>query len=148
MERALQAIIPTMKIPGLNNLFGRMAGSGTIEATTEFVELTLKDLATGSVFWFRIRIYDSYTTKKIDEPAVAGIYGVLTAGLGGSGNVAAPGAAPGGPSTEHFPTTTAIPNVGTTSNVNQQLNLATQGPTTAPIVDLGTMSLTLKLLLS
>ena len=28
--------------------------------------------------------------------------------------------------------------MGTTSNVNQQLNLATQGPMTAPIVDLGT----------
>ena len=27
----LQAIIPTMKIPGLNNLFGRMAGSGTVK---------------------------------------------------------------------------------------------------------------------
>ena len=92
------------------------------EATTEFVELTLKDLATGSGSGLGSE-YMTPTQQKIDEPAVAGIYGVLTAGLG-RGNVAAPGAAPGGLS-RTLPTTTAIPNVGTTSNVNQQLNLAT-----------------------
>ena len=44
-----------------------MAGSGTGEATTEFVELTLKDLATGSGSYLGSE-YMTPTQQKIDEP--------------------------------------------------------------------------------
>ena len=117
-----------------------MLKGGTGEAFTELAEVEAKDFLGTQLTAGLGDEYKATSEQKADEAATAFALGFPFGLLGGGSpsSSAGVGAVGGTPTVTSTGGVTNIPSVGTTSDVNQQLNLATQGPTTAPIVNVGT----------